>query len=101
MGISQEKAAEALDISPNFYGKVERGVHALSYEDLKKVKELYKVSIDYLLTGEVMELDQSEIAEIINFSPIEARGFLEDILKFSVRLYNTGVEAGKQNNEDF
>ena len=91
-GISQEIAAERLGLSTNFYGKVERGVHGLSYDSLKKVKEVFGVSIDYIITGEIVSEIQSPIIDIINRAPEEKRIYLEQIFISASKLYDDKKE---------
>jgi transcriptional regulator with XRE-family HTH domain len=88
LGLSQEKASELLGISANFYGKVERGIHGLSYETLRKAKSIFHVSLDYLITGESIALEKSAIMDIINHAPEEKRCLLEELIYIASKLYD-------------
>ncbi len=53
--MTQEKMAEILDISVKHYSEVERGLTGLSVEKLIYLSNLFGVSLDYLLKGNVEE----------------------------------------------
>ena len=50
-GYTQEQFSELLNMSLNFYGKIERGQSRLSIEKLVLLHEKFDIDIDYLLTG--------------------------------------------------
>lgn len=54
--LTQEEIAEILEISPNYYGKVERGENNLTLERLAKLKESKVVDLNYLVAGEKKEI---------------------------------------------
>lgn len=85
--LSQERMAEMLDISQNFYGKVERGISSFSYITLKRAKDVFGVSIDYLLTGELESSFVSPVIEIINNAPEDKRRHLEELILVAIKLY--------------
>lgn len=72
--LSQEELAEILEITPNYYGKVERGENNLTLERLAKLKGAKSVDLNYLVTGEkseipdlvslFVEIDQEETIEM-------------------------------------
>ena len=64
MGVSQETFAEYLDISLSAYKKIESTENGISVNILKKLKERFNVSSDYLLFGEYKSA--SEALEIID-----------------------------------
>jgi len=51
-GLSQYDVAEALSCSQVVYSRYENGMREPSIETLKKLSELYKVSVDYLIENE-------------------------------------------------
>lgn len=54
-GLSQESAAEELDISRDSLSKYERGKHLINGEVLSKMSKLYGASIEYILHGDSIE----------------------------------------------
>ena len=54
MKLSQEELAELAEVSPQLLSTAERGTKALRPENLLKISTALGVSVDYLLTGEIM-----------------------------------------------
>ena len=80
----------------DFYSKVERGIHGLSYDSLIELSKILGVSVDYILTGKVASDISSPILDIINTAPIDKRIYLEQILFYASQLYeNDQAEEGK------
>lgn len=50
-GLTQEQASEICDITPSFYGNIERGDKKMSVETLAKIAKGLSVSADQLLFG--------------------------------------------------
>lgn len=94
--LTQEQMAERLNVSGNYYGKVERGIHSLSYELLVKLPELMHVSLDYILTGKVNADTDSTIVDIINEAPKDKRIYMEDLLVAASKLYKN--ESSEKND---
>lgn len=57
MGISQEKFAEYLDISLSAYKKIESADNGISVKVLRRLKEKFSISSDYILYGDYKNLD--------------------------------------------
>ena len=57
-GLTQEQASERCDITPSFYGNIERGDKKMSVETLIKISRGLSVSTDQLLFGEVTDEEQ-------------------------------------------
>lgn len=55
--ISREKFAEILNLSPFFVGQIERGERKMSISTLISVSECLRVSLDYLIFGEVYKVE--------------------------------------------
>lgn len=51
MGISQEKLAEMIYVSPHYIYEIERGMKAMSLETLMSLSEALDLSTDYILFG--------------------------------------------------
>lgn len=50
-GLTQEKAAEALEIDRSFYSRIEAGKKGCSVDLFIQLSALYDVSLDYLILG--------------------------------------------------
>ena len=50
-GLTQEQAAEQLNITLSAYGKIENGMRSVSITVLVLLSEFYNVSTDYILFG--------------------------------------------------
>jgi transcriptional regulator with XRE-family HTH domain len=61
-GLTIEKLAEKLDISPSFLGCVERGERSLSIENLVHISEFFSVTIDSLVKK--IKSDSSRLEEM-------------------------------------
>lgn len=51
IGISQEKLAEMVFVSPHYIYEIERGTKSMSLETLINLSEALKLSTDYILFG--------------------------------------------------
>ena len=51
--LSQEKVAEALEVSAVYISNVESGKHSISLVNANKFANFYEKSLDYLLTEKV------------------------------------------------
>lgn len=81
-GISREKFAELLNLSPFFVGQIERGERKMSISTLINVSECLHISIDYLIFGESYkdEEDNNLQSLIKKCSPKEAK-VIEEVAK--------------------
>ncbi|MCI8287840.1 helix-turn-helix domain-containing protein [uncultured Oscillibacter sp.] len=50
-GLTQEKAANALNIDQSFYGRIETGKKGCSVDLFVQLSALFGVSLDYLILG--------------------------------------------------
>ena len=50
-GLSQEKLAELIFVTPHYISEIERGIKAMSIETLIGIAQQLEVSTDYLLFG--------------------------------------------------
>lgn len=57
LGYTQEKMAEVLEVSVTLYKKMENGSYNISVKTLRRLKERFNVSIDYLMFGEQISFD--------------------------------------------
>ncbi|MCY7500090.1 helix-turn-helix domain-containing protein [Bacillus pumilus] len=71
--LTQQALAEELNISRATYGRYETGDNEPDIDTLRRLAELYKISIEYLITGEEFsgnvskfEIDNPKIANLFN-----------------------------------
>ena len=50
-GLSQEKLAEMVNVTPHYIYEIERGLKAMSMETLANISNALNVSTDYILFG--------------------------------------------------
>ena len=85
LDLTQEKAAESLDLSESFYSRLERGDRVLSVDTLVKVACFFDVSLDYLLLDStrsgVDEKLSVEIDAIFRDKSPSQTNFLLNLLK--------------------
>ena len=65
MGISQEKLAEMIFVSPHYIYEIERGTKAMSLETLMNMSEALKLSTDYILFDNRSESRSEALADKI------------------------------------
>lgn len=86
MKLSQEELAELAEVSPQLLSTAERGTKALRPENLLKISTALGVSVDYLLTGEIIDKDLSIISDKLkNTSSIQVRS-IEKIIDECIKL---------------
>ena len=81
-GYTQEKLAEAADLSPPYLSHIERGTKKASLESLTRLAAALDTSVDWLLTGSsYLRKDTSTLTEaqalIEDCSPQEQRILIE------------------------
>ncbi len=83
-GVSQEEAAEFLDISRNTISRYENGTNKIPTEILAGFGQLYNVSVDYILTGRELsaseQIDIEVLSMIEGYTPMQLKAFMS-ILK--------------------
>ncbi|MDO4265451.1 MAG: helix-turn-helix transcriptional regulator [Eubacteriales bacterium] len=62
--LTQEQAAERCDITPSFYGNIERGNKKMSVETLVKISKGLKISVDRILFGDAASTSDDEVSHI-------------------------------------
>ena len=95
LGISQQEAAEKLDLSTSFFSRVERGEKVASLETLIKIANVFEFSLDFLLQDSldktISEELQAEIAQIFNDkSTDQTRRLIEWLKVFSENMDRLG-----------
>lgn len=80
--ISREKFAELLNLSPFFVGQIERGERKMSISTLINVSECLHISIDYLIFGEVHNVQEhNSLQSLINKCSAKEAKVIEEITK--------------------
>ena len=65
LGLSREKLAEYLDVSPQFVADVEYGNKGLSIKRLYLLCQIFDVTADYLLAGNVYSSDTDKESMLV------------------------------------
>ena len=85
LGLSQQTAAENLDLSTSFFSRVERGEKVASLETLIKIANGFEFSLDFLLQDSldktVADDIQVEVAQVFNDKTPEQSERLIDWLR--------------------
>lgn len=68
-GLTQEALAEILEVTPTAVRGYESGEYGMSKEVLVKMREYFKVPIDYLLFGE--NENQTDVTTLLELAPDE------------------------------
>lgn len=63
LGLSREKFAEVIGLSPFYIGQIERGDRKMSIDTLANIATLLNVSIDYILYGYIFYMENISILE--------------------------------------
>ncbi len=71
-GLTQEKAAAALNVDRSCYSRIESGGRSCSVDLLVQMSELFGVSLDYLVLGRYPELQADNAAALQLKSDIAA-----------------------------
>lgn len=87
LGMTQEQVAELSGLSNQFFACVERGMKNIRAESLLRVCKALDVSADYLLTGQVTDVDRLQIVELVRPLKDKQLHCLEEI----IRQYVTAV----------
>lgn len=83
-GYTQEEFSEIIEISPAYYGKIERGCHGLSLEKLILLHEKLDVDLTYVLTGNINSTLIFD--KILEECPRDKRYDLSQLLKYALNL---------------
>ena len=92
--MTQEKAAERLDVSISTYKKMEAASSAISVENLKRMKKEMHVSTDYILFGEQKKVDEVWEA-VFNCSEIDKLSIL-----FRLAQYFALIKSGQHPSQE-
>ena len=88
MGLTQEALAEQSDVTTQFVSYAESGKRAMRPENLIKISSALGVSVDYLLSGDIIDKDILLLsAKLEKLSPSEVR-IIEAIIDECLLLYH-------------
>ncbi len=79
-GLTQERLAELLDVTPQYLSSVERGTVGLSVPVLTRLCSILLVSSDFILMGDIEYTDVTSIAARLSRLPFEHVKNVEEIL---------------------
>lgn len=80
---SQLYVAEKMNVSTNTISAIENGAQQFNLMILLRFSELYGVSTDYILKGEILEREDSELFKrIVKIPPLEQRRVMAAIEAF-------------------
>lgn len=79
-GLTQERFAELIGISPQNVSCVERGLAGVSLTVLRRMCEILRVSSDLLLMGDLGDNDVETLAARLRQLPPEQFGVVQEIL---------------------
>jgi len=84
LNMTQEKMAEVLEMSLNYYGQIERGESCLSIEKLILLYQKHAIDICYLLTGDTTSVNSTN--ELLTTCPQNKRLDFERLIHYAHRL---------------
>lgn len=86
LNMTQQQLAEAIDMSPNYIGKIERADRVLSLETLVRIANALGTSVDYLLNESVninsLRITDEAKSYILRMNEKEQRYVLDIIKSF-------------------
>ena len=80
IGISQEKLAEMINVSPHYIYEIERGMKSMSLETLINLSEALQLSTDYILFGSPKS-DNASLSEQLSKMDEKQRERVESAFK--------------------
>ena len=87
MGLTQEALAEMSDVTTQFVSYAESGKRAMRPENLLKLSIALGVSVDYLLTGEIIDKDLLLLSEKLEQLSAAQVRIVEAIIDECLKLY--------------
>ena len=87
-GITQEALAEMSEVTTQFISYAESGKRAMRPENLLKVANALEVSVDYLLTGQIIDRDKLLLSRKIDKLSPEQTRIIESIIDECLKLYS-------------
>ncbi|KNF07845.1 putative HTH-type transcriptional regulator type 3 [Gottschalkia purinilytica] len=85
LGLSREKFAEIVELSPLYIGQLERGERKMSIDTLIKISNSLHISTDYLIFGTSMDIttpyNDNNLTTLLNRCSKKQLSLIEDIIK--------------------
>ncbi len=92
LGITREKFAETLDITPKFCADIELGIKGMSVPTLCRIAHALSLSTDYILFGKDDTTGSavfwSDIAPMVDSLDISQLPYVEAVLKAAIQAVN-------------
>lgn len=96
LGLTREKMAEVLDITPGYIADLERGEARLSVQGLINLCQLFHCSSDYLLFGRT---DSLSMAARIDALPPVLRHHIEELIARQLTIIQCAEGLGRDSRE--
>ena len=81
LGYTRDYVADQLEVSTNFCRDIEIGAKGMSIYTLAKISNILRLSVDYIMFGEVPDNKTELLTMMLNSCKPEKRKYAEDILK--------------------
>ena len=94
---SQAKMAGLLEISENHYRNMEAGRRGISIEQFLKLRDIFHVTIDYLITGAVENREAGRLSAILDGVDKSLYPYIEDAVALLIKLGHQ-INAGEAVN---
>ncbi|MDR1754278.1 MAG: helix-turn-helix domain-containing protein [Eubacterium sp.] len=85
LGISRERLALYLDVSPKFIADIELGIKGMSLTTLMKMSSALKLSTDYILFGKSEKTDLEPLLKAFSLCTKEKIQYAEELLKLFLK----------------
>lgn len=85
LNLTQQQTADALSLSLNFYGSIERGEKRMSLEKILLAFEKLDIDPTYLLTGTVHE--KLVLSDLFSDCPKDKIFDMEQLVRYACNLY--------------
>lgn len=87
-GYTQDELAELVDLTTNHIRSIEAGRRGITAEMLTKLKKIFNVSADYLLTGSAESNDISRLQAILSGVDSVLYPYIEQAVIFLIKFNN-------------
>lgn len=85
-GLTQESLAEKADVTPQFISFAESGKRAMRVDNIVKIAKALDVSVDYLLTGDLVDKDMLPLSKKLSNLPPQQLRHIETIIDACIAL---------------
>ena len=81
LGFTREYMSGRLSVSVNFIRDIEIGAKGMSIRTLVKLSKILKLSVDYILLGDIVNRETEPLIRMLNSCRPDKRKYAEDILR--------------------